>query len=185
MPALAGRFRFTAEDIHAAVGDARDRATIRGGPAEPQDVYAACRARSGRRLDELAKKIQPHYGWRDLVLPVDALTHLNEFCEQIRHRPRVFEDWGFEHKLSLGKWPARAIRRTVRNRQDHGRRDHRPRTHLDLYKIDLSSVVSKYIGETEKNLARIFSEAETTSAILFFDEADALFGKRSRSQGRA
>jgi hypothetical protein len=179
LPALAGRFRFTAEDIHAAVGDARDRAIIRGGPVEPQDVYAACRARSGRRLDELAKKIQPHYGWRDLVLPVDALTHLNEFCEQIRHRPRVFEDWGFEQKLSLGRGLHALFAGPSGTGKTMAAEIIARELNLDLYKIDLSGVVSKYIGETEKNLARIFSEAEATSAILFFDEADALFGKRS------
>jgi hypothetical protein len=180
VPALAAKFRLTAEDIHGTVRDARDRALIRGSAAtEPRDLYAACRARSSRRLDELAKKIQPRYVWRDLVLPADALLQLHEFCEQLRLRPRVFEEWGFEQKFSLGKGlhalfagPSGTGKTMAAEIMAH-------ELGLDLYKIDLSSVVSKYIGETEKNLARIFNEAEATSAILFFDEADAIFGKRS------
>jgi hypothetical protein len=179
LPALAAKFRLTAEDIRVVVVDARDRAAARNSESGPQDLYAASRARSGKRLHEIAKKVEPHYGWDDLVLPAESMAQLREFCQQIRYRSRVLEDWGFESRLSLGKglhvlfsgpsgtgktMAAEIIARDL---------------NLDLYKIDLSGVVSKYIGETEKNLARIFAEAEATSAILFFDEADALFGRRS------
>ena len=122
----------------------------------------------------------PRYTWADLVLPPDRLAQLHEMCNDVRYGPRVYEDWGFDRKLVAGqgastccsparpaparRWPPRC------SPSDLG---------LDLYKIDLSTVVSKYIGETEKNLERIFREGRTSNAILFFDEADALFGKRS------
>jgi AAA+ superfamily predicted ATPase len=179
LPALAAKFRLTAEDIRAVVGDARDRAASRDGGSGPQDMYAASRARSGKRLHEIAKKIEPHYAWDDLVLPAESMAQLREFCQQIRHRPRVFEDWGFERKLSLGKGLHALFSGSSGTGKSMAAEIIARDLNLDLYKIDLSSVVSKYIGETEKNLARIFGEAEATSAILFFDEADALFGKRS------
>jgi hypothetical protein len=179
LPGLAAKFRLTAEDIRAVISDARDRAAIRNVETAPQDLYAASRARSGKRLHEFAKKVEPHYGWHDLVLPAEAMAQLHEFCQQIRYRPRVFEEWGFERKLSLAKGLHALFSGPSGTGKTMAAEIIARELNLDLYKIDLSGVVSKYIGETEKNLARIFAEAEATSAILFFDEADALFGKRS------
>jgi SpoVK/Ycf46/Vps4 family AAA+-type ATPase len=127
----------------------------------------------------MAHKIQPKYGWDDIILPRDQMEQLREVCGYVKHYHTVYGRWGFERKLSLGKGlnvlfagPSGTGKTMAAEiiARDLG---------LELYKIDLSSVVSKYIGETEKNLDRIFQEGQTSNAILFFDEADALFGKRS------
>ncbi|PCC73785.1 AAA family ATPase [Nannocystis exedens] len=181
LPALASKFRFTAGQVRAAVANARERAHWRAG--EPAltvaDLYAACRAQHSSKLGELARPIVPHYTWSDIVLPPDSLAQLREVCDRVRLRGRVHEEWGWSAKLSLGKGinvvfsgPSGTGKTMAAEILAH-------ELGLDLYKIDLSGVVSKYIGETEKNLARIFAEAETSDAILFFDEADSLFGKRS------
>jgi ATP-dependent 26S proteasome regulatory subunit len=185
LDALAARFRLTPGQIAAAASSARAQTTLRSletGAPEPVDldeVFDAARNQSTHNLGTLARKMEPHYAWDDIILPSDQVQQLHEICNQVMHRELVFGRWGFDRKLSLGKglnvlfsgppgtgktMAAEVIAKELR---------------LDLFKIDLSQVVSKYIGETEKNLNRIFSEARTTNAILFFDEADALFGKRS------
>ena len=104
---------------------------------------------------------------------------LREICNQVRYRAQVYDTWGFDRKLSLGKGLNVLFAGPSGTGKTMAAEIMARELGLDLYKIDLSTIVSKYIGETEKNLARIFAEAETSNAILFFDEADALFGKRS------
>ncbi|HEU4597384.1 MAG TPA: ATP-binding protein [Pyrinomonadaceae bacterium] len=179
---LAGRFRLTPGKLRDAHIAARNYAHLRDGDAaqvRDDDLYRACRAQSNQRLGTLARKLALRHDWHDLILPPDSLAHLRELCAQMRHRQTVFGTWGFERQLSLrrglcalfcgpsGTGKTMAVEIIARELE------------LDAYKIDLSTVVSKYIGETEKNLSRIFEEAETSNAVLFFDEADALFGKRS------
>jgi SpoVK/Ycf46/Vps4 family AAA+-type ATPase len=134
---------------------------------------------SNRKLAKLARKIAPHYTWDDIVLPPDRLEQLREICNYVKYRARVYDEWGFDRKLSLGKGLNVLFAGPSGTGKTMAAEIMAGELGLDLYKIDLSTVVSKYIGETEKNLARIFAEAETSNAILFFDEADALFGKRS------
>jgi SpoVK/Ycf46/Vps4 family AAA+-type ATPase len=149
-----------------------------GGRVTLADLNAACRLQSSPKLAALAKKIEPHYAWADIVLPTDRLAQLREICDQVRFRARVHEDWGFGRKLALGKGLAVLFAGPSGTGKTMAAEIIAGELGLDLYKIDLALVVSKYIGETEKNLARIFAEAEASNAILFFDEADALFGKR-------
>lgn len=179
---LAGQFRFTAGEMLAAAATARNLARRRN-PHQPQvsqdDLHAACRLQSNRKLAELARKITPHYGWDEIVLPADRIQQLREIVSQVKHRGRVYEEWGFDRKLAMGKGLNVLFAGPSGTGKTMAADIMAGELRLDLYKIDLSSVVSKYIGETEKNLARIFQEAETSNAILFFDEADALFGKRS------
>jgi SpoVK/Ycf46/Vps4 family AAA+-type ATPase len=115
-----------------------------------------------------------------LVLPENTLTQLHEICNHVRHRHRVLGEWRFERKLSYGKGLSALFVGPSGTGKTMAAEVIANELQLDLYKIDLSSVVSKYIGETEKNLAKIFTEAESSNAILFFDEADALFGKRTK-----
>ncbi|WP_433972860.1 ATP-binding protein [Tunturiibacter lichenicola] len=184
---LAGRFKLgadqTADAVHAAVDIARWQSAddVQASPLRVtlDDLCAAARAQCGHALTRMARKIRPIYTWDDIVLPDDKIAQLREICVQATHRDVVFGRWGFDRKLSLGKglnilfsgppgtgktMAAEVIARELR---------------LDIYKIDLSQIVSKYIGETEKSLDRVFTAAEDSNAILFFDEADALFGKRS------
>jgi AAA+ superfamily predicted ATPase len=179
---LANRFRLSAGHILDAAATADQLAYWRdpsNRQVTPSDLYAACRLQSNRRLGALAQKITPHYKWGDIILPADRLRSLREICHAVTYRSRVYDDWGFDRKLSLGKGLNVLFAGPSGTGKTMAAEVIAAELGLDLYKIDLSTVVSKYIGETEKNLARIFTEAETSNAILFFDEADALFGKRS------
>lgn len=179
---LAGKFRFTGGQIRDAAATARNLARGRDlahAQVTLEDIYAACRLQSNRNLALLAQKITPHYTWDDIVLPADSLEQLRELCNQVKHRARVYDTWGFGRKLAMGKGVNALFAGPSGTGKTMAADIIAGELGLDLYKIDLSTVVSKYIGETEKNLSRIFEEAETSNAILFFDEADALFGKRS------
>lgn len=179
---LANAFRLTPGQIRDAAAMARSLAHWRDpehGQVILDDLNAACRMQSSPRLATLARKIVPHYRWDDLVLPPERKQQLREICEHMRHRARVHDEWGFGRKLALGKGLAALFAGPSGTGKTMAADIIAGELGLDLYKIDLATVVSKYIGETEKNLARIFEEAERSNAILFFDEADALFGKRS------
>jgi SpoVK/Ycf46/Vps4 family AAA+-type ATPase len=179
---LAAAFRLSAAQIEAATHTASCRAFWRDPSAariELDDLRFGCRHHSNRAIAELAQKITPRYGWNDIVLPGDRLEQLKEIRDAVQFRQVVYERWGFERKLSIGKGLNILFSGPSGTGKTMAAEIIAKEIGLDLYKIDLSSVVSKYIGETEKNLARVFSEASTSNAILFFDEADALFGKRS------
>jgi DNA polymerase III delta prime subunit len=179
---LATRFRLGTGTMHEAVIAARDLARWRA-PHEPRvalgDITSACRALTTSRLSTLARKITPRQTWDDLVLPADQHAQLRELCNQARYRQIVQGDWGFERKLPLGKGLSALFSGPPGTGKTMAAQVIASEFQLDLYQIDLSQVVSKYIGETEKNLRRVFDEADASQAILFFDEADALFGKRS------
>jgi SpoVK/Ycf46/Vps4 family AAA+-type ATPase len=143
------------------------------------ELYAACRQQSGQKLNTLARQIQPRYTWTDIILPRDQFEQLREICSYVKHYHTVYGEWGFGRKLSLGKGLNVLFAGPSGTGKTMAAEIMANELGLDLYRIDLSAIVSKYIGETEKNLERIFTEAQTSNAILFFDEADALFGKRS------
>ena len=179
LDALASQFRFTPGQIEAAAAAARDLAQWRGEPLTEADLFAAARAHSNQKLGALASKIQPRYTWDDIILPADTLAQLREMVNTVRQRPTVYGVWGFDRKLALGKGLNALFAGESGTGKTMAADVMAGALGLDLYKIDLSALVSKYIGETEKNLDRIFTEAATSNAILFFDEADAIFGKRS------
>jgi SpoVK/Ycf46/Vps4 family AAA+-type ATPase len=182
LTAFANQFRFSGGQIRDAAASARNLARWRDpehGRLTMADLYAACRLQSNRKLATLARKITPHYTWDDIILPRDRLQQLREICNYVKYRAVVYDEWGFDRKLSLGKGLNILFAGPSGTGKTMAAEIMAGELGLDLYKIDLAAVVSKYIGETEKNLARIFAEAETSNAILFFDEADALFGKRS------
>lgn len=181
--ALASKFRFTQGQIHEALQAAQNLARWRspdGVSVTEEDLYAACRDQSNLKLGALARKIIPKYNWPDIVLPSDQMDQLIEVCNQVKHRNTVYGEWGFDRKLSLGKGLNALFSGPPGTGKTMAAEIITSELHLDLYKIDLSQVVSKYIGETEKNLHHIFNEAQASNAVLFFDEADALFGKRSQ-----
>ena len=179
---LAGRFRLTPSQIQNAVARAKALAWARD-PASPilqkSDLEAASRDQSQNRLGTLARKLIPRYRWEDIVLPRPQMSMLRMISATVRQRPTVYGDWGFDRKLSLGKGLIALFSGPSGTGKTMSAEIIANDLGLDLYKINLSAVVSKYIGETEKNLEHIFSEAQDSDAILFFDEADALFGKRS------
>lgn len=176
---VAAQFRLSCEQIRDACHAARSEASFEQRDLNQELLLSAARRYSNPNLSKLASKIEPHFDWKDIVLPPDQIDLLHELVATVRSQPVVLESWKVGKKLvassgitvlfagppGTGKTMAAEV---IANELG-----------LDLYKIDLSMVVSKYIGETEKNLEQIFREAETSNAILFFDEADALFGKRS------
>jgi hypothetical protein len=177
---LAGRFALTPGHARAAVATARDLATMNG--VDTVDaVYIAEAARRGsdQALDRLAAKVEHAHEWTDLVLPPTTLRRLRELAAAIRHRHVVYGEWGFKARIVTGaginalfaggSGTGKTMAAGVVARE----------LGLDLYKVDLSAIVSKYIGETEKNLDRIFRAARAANAIVFLDEAEALLGKRS------
>jgi SpoVK/Ycf46/Vps4 family AAA+-type ATPase len=178
---LARRFRLTPGQIRTACREVE--AQLVGEPAGStvtiEELATACRRQASHELTGLAVKIEPRYEWHDLVLPNDRLALLQEICSQVEQRHRVFSDWGFDRKLSHGKGLSVLFSGPSGTGKTMAAEVMARELRLDIYKVDLSGVVSKYIGETEKNLARIFGHAEDGNAILFFDEADALFGKRT------
>lgn len=179
---LAARFRLSGGQIRSAAETARSLAQARSAPErrlEPGDLLAACRMQSSRKLASLAQKVEAVNAWEELVLPDEQKNQLRALHDQVRYRSRVLEDWGFGGKLSLGKGLHALFTGPPGTGKSMAAGVLAGALDLDLYKIDLSTVVSKYVGETEKNLARIFAEAASSSAILFFDEADALFGRRT------
>ncbi len=181
---VAGRFRLTGEQIARAAHAAEDAAWQRD-PSDHRvrfaDLATAARVTSAGHLGQLAHRIAPRHGWEELVLPLDRVSQLREMCAQFLYRPLVFETWGFR-KAAASQGLAALFAGPSGTGKTMAAEVIASELALDLYKIDLSGVVSKYIGETEKNLERIFGMARDSNAVLLFDEADALFGKRSETK---
>ena len=178
---LAGKYTLSGGQIEDAARMAQQLAALRGpdAPIHMDDLRAAAIAQSNQALQRIAQKITPVYGWDDIVLPPSPMRQLREAYATLKQRHVVLSDWGFERKMALGKGTAILFTGPSGTGKTMAAQILAHELGLDLYKVDLSTLVSKYIGETEKNLSQIFKEAQTSNAILFFDEADALFGKRS------
>lgn len=179
---VISRFNLTGGQICSALQRASKAAHIRNPQdttIDTQDLIVSSRIQSQPNLSSLARKVSPKYSWEDLVLPEGQSSQLREIISQVKHRHTVMNLWGFGRKLSLGRGLNALFSGPSGTGKTMSAEVIGHELALDMYKIDLSSVVSKYIGETEKNLNRLFDEAEYSNAILFFDEADALFGKRS------
>jgi hypothetical protein len=162
--------------IGAAVAGALDDPRSPG--LEPL-LWEACRVQARQKLDDLAQRLPITAGWDDLVLPEQQRGVLAEIIAQVRQRTRVYETWGFGRGGGRGLGISALFAGMSGTGKTMAAEVIAQALKLDLYRIDLSQVVSKYIGETEKNLRRIFDAAETSGAVLLFDEADALFGKRT------
>jgi hypothetical protein len=176
---LAARFRLT----HRQIGQAAARAamTLRlPGETTPVDAcLAAAPAQGGHALARLARRVEPRFAWSDIVTAPAVERQLHEICERVRFAAVVLEHWRFADKLALGRSVSALFAGPSGTGKTMAAEVIAGALALPLFKIDLAAVVSKYIGETEKNLDRIFAAAEDANGILLFDEADALFGKRS------
>jgi SpoVK/Ycf46/Vps4 family AAA+-type ATPase len=131
------------------------------------------------RLEQLAQRIDVRAAWEDLVLPSEQRTLLRQMVAQVAQRSRVYDEWGFARRMNRGLGISALFSGESGTGKTMAAEVIAGELRLDLYRVDLSGVVSKYIGETEKNLRRVFDAAEAGGAILLFDESDALFGKRS------
>jgi AAA+ superfamily predicted ATPase len=155
------------------------RTSVMDGKNLEASLWESCRTQARASLDDLAQRLEPSATWDDLVLPENQRRILNEIAAHLRQRAKVYETWGFAGKGARGLGISALFAGASGTGKTMAAEVLANELHLDLYRIDLSSVVSKYIGETEKNLRRVFDAAEQGGAILLFDEADALFGKRS------
>lgn len=185
-PMLASKFRLTAGQIERALLAAQDREAWRSGSGAHGPVTIgehaltqACYAQIQHQLDKKAVRLTPRYRWDDLILPPEQIGQLRNACSQIKYRHLVFGEWGFDRKLSYGKGLSMLFSGPPGTGKTMSAEVVATELNLEIYRIDLSQIVSKYIGETEKNLQELFGEAQRSHAILLFDEADALFGKRS------
>jgi AAA+ superfamily predicted ATPase len=177
---LASSFKLGVNEIRAASRMAASLARLRGRDvAGLAELQAAARLQTRPRLSTLAQKLTPRFTWEDIVLSEDRVEQLREIVAQATHKHTVYEEWGLGEKLTLGRGIAALFAGPSGTGKTMAAELIAGELGLDMYKIDLSGLVSKYIGETEKNLARVFDEAGDSDAVLFFDEADAVFGKRS------
>jgi hypothetical protein len=167
----------------STVDGAVELSTVDGEGDGPDDVvrlaWQAGLAEARVALDELGRRVEPHATRADLVLPAAQRVVLDEIVAHVRQRSTVYEQWGFESVLRRGLGITALFAGTSGTGKTLAAEVVAGQLGLDLFVIDLSQVVSKYIGETEKNLRRVFDAAERGGAVLLFDEADALFGKRS------
>jgi hypothetical protein len=179
---LADTFSFGRRRIGQTIYLATGFAALRD-PSSPEpstgDLLDAGRALTTPRVGRFVVQIKPRYSWEDIVLPPDKMRQLRSIAAWMQFRRHVHEDWGFGRKLSRGKGLNVLFTGPSGTGKTMAAEILARELSLDLLQIDLSSVVSKYIGETEKNLSAIFREAEQSQALLFFDEADSLFGKRT------
>lgn len=179
LAATVAPYRLGGDRVRRAAEAARALAAFDGGQVTAAHVRLAARRQSASGLESHARRIRPAVDWTDLVLPDKPLTQLRELALRARHRDRVLGDW----RLSAGGGRGRGVLGLFAGESGTGKTLSAEVVAadlgLDLYVVQLSSIVDKYVGETEKNLERIFTEADRTDAVLLFDEADAVFGKRS------
>jgi ATPase family associated with various cellular activities (AAA) len=176
---IVEHFQFDEPDIQISGAVAREEA-LADGVENPGDLtWRVCREHSRRSLENLAQRIETKATWADLVLPAAQTETLRQIAIHVRQRSVVNDQWGFAARYSRGLGLSALFSGSSGTGKTMAAEILASELALDLYRIDLSCVVSKYIGETEKNLRKIFDAAEDSGAILLFDEADALFGKRS------
>lgn len=178
---LNGRLGHIAEQFHLSANViVRIASNWDGAPGQGgEQLWDACRREARHDLEQLATRVESQAGWGDLVLPESAITMLHTLAAQVRQRTRVYREWGFAERSTRGLGISALFVGGSGTGKTLAAEVLANELRLDLFRIDLAALVSKYIGETEKNLARVFSVAERSGAILLFDEADALFGKRS------
>ena len=179
---LAEQFSFSPGEIKRLAHSALDELSTNESAlnsAATEELWQACRIAARAGMEQLARRIDVKANWIQLVLPQEQNDLLHQITDQVAQRNRVYEDWGFRQQMNRGLGINALFAGESGTGKTMAAEVIANALELDLYRIDLSSVVSKYIGETEKNLRKLFDTAEDSGAILFFDEADALFGKRS------
>jgi len=176
---LASQFNLSSSSISAASYQYKIHHQQAEISPQPNLLWEYCRSQARPRLDDLAQRLDSKAAWDDLVLPQQQRQILEDLATHLKHRAKVYQDWGFSGKSSRGLGISALFHGESGTGKTMAAEVLANHFCLDLYRIDLSAVVSKYIGETEKNLRRIFDAAESGGAILLFDEADAIFGKRT------
>ena len=175
--ALAGQFNLNLDSIDNIAR--RSQTAAQGGTPEIGGLWDACLKQTRPRFDAMAQRVEPKAGWDDIVVAPADEALLRQIADQVGQRNKVYQEWGFDRKMSRGLGITALFSGESGTGKTMAAEVLANHLRLGLYRVDLSATVSKYIGQTEKNLRRLFDAAEDGGAILFFDEADALFGKRS------
>lgn len=176
---LAGHLSLGPQQVRRAVEAGRVSAQLRDGVLNAEDLRRGVRAQNAAGLERLARRIEPEVGWDDLVLAPPVRRGLEDLTGRARHRDRVLSEWRMRRGGGRGRGVTALFAGDSGTGKTMSAEVIAADLQLDLYTVNLATVVDKYIGETEKNLERIFTEAGGVNAVLFFDEADAIFGKRS------
>lgn len=177
---LAAKFRFSPLQIRLACRQAAGLAGLDGKDViSGRLMHRCCYRQSVHRLGDLAGQVRPAFGWDDVVMPEEQKRLLRHACGHIKYRHKVYSEWGFARKITYGRGLSILFAGAPGTGKTMCAQVIANELSMEMYKINLSQIVSKYIGETEKNLQAIFAEARNSNCVLFFDECDALFGKRS------
>jgi ATPase family associated with various cellular activities (AAA) len=176
---VTAAYRLSPESLVRAATAARQQSLMADGQVGEKELRAGTRAQNSGGLNRLSRRLEPEVGWDDLVLPAATLDTLREVALRARHRERVLGEWHMRPGGGRGRGVAALFAGDSGTGKTMSAEVVAADLALDLYTVDLATVVDKYVGETEKNLERIFSEAAGVNGVLFFDEADAVFGKRS------
>lgn len=183
LEALAIKFALQPGQIAAAAQEAGRLACWEGTSLLDEGLlHRACRAQLSHSLGKTASRVNAAYTWEDLILPPEQKRRLKDACAQVEYRHRVYDQWGFGKKVAYGRGLSMLFTGPPGTGKTMAAQVIANRLGLELYKVDLSGVMSKYVGETEKQLGAVFDEVKKSQSILFFDEADALFGKRSETK---
>ena len=177
---LASKFRFSPRQVELACRQAAGLARLDSdGIISSQRMHQCCYRQVVHKLGDLATPVRPAFGWDDVVMPQDQKKLLQHACGHIKYRHKVYSDWGFERKIAYGRGLSILFAGAPGTGKTMCAQVIANELNMEMYKINISQIVSKYIGETEKNLQAVFAEARKSNCILFFDECDAIFGKRS------
>jgi len=180
LAALANKFKFTPGQIISTLNIANTEVALYGEEyINEKLLHQCCYKQIKNGLSKKSSKVDLKYCWKDLVLPEKQKIILRDACNQIKYRHIVYEQWDFDSRIAYGKGLSLLFSGLPGTGKTMAAQVVAKELNLELYKIDLSRIIDKYIGETEKNIRDIFEEAKKCNVVLFFDEADALFGKRS------
>lgn len=177
---LASKFRFSPRQIRLACQQAVGLAALEGWNAIPgREMHQCCYNQVVHKLGELATRVRPAFTWDDVVMPQEQKKLLQHAVSHIRYQHQVYTQWGFDKKIVYGRGLSILFAGAPGTGKTMCAQVIANELNMEMYKINISQIVSKYIGETEKNLQAVFTEAKKSNCVLFFDECDALFGKRS------
>ena len=181
---IASKFNFTVGQIKNAINvtiniSKSEKTGLLSNTILSKDLHKACIYESNKKLDKLAVKMDKDFYLKDIILPIDRKTQLEDIINYVKNKNEVYYEWGFKEKMGLGSGLNILFTGESGTGKTMAAQILANELEMEIFKIDLSLLVSKYIGETEKNINRIFHEAKTSNAMIFFDEADAIFGKRT------
>ena len=178
-PAQAARFHFQPAQIRQAADELRGLSLVERREMTDRDVSSCCYHQAVHKLDQLAHRLSPSFTWDDIILPDSLKRILVQACAHVRYNHQVYDEWGYGKRIPYGRGLSILFDGPPGTGKTMCARIMAGELNMEMYKINISQIVSKYVGETEKNLQAVFAEAKKADCILFFDECDSLFGKRS------